>query len=148
MAALVDDDDFEYLTQWSWCMVNTGYAARKFKKDGKWNTILMHREIMNCSKGDGRIVDHRDRNKLNCQKDNLRFSTSRGNCCNTSSARNSSSKYLGVSWHTARGRWRATIFKDYKQIFIGYFDTQPEAALAYNAKAKVIHGEYANLNNV
>lgn len=145
---LVDDEDFEWLNQWKWYVGSSGYAVRKFTINGVEECVLLHRQIMNCSKGDGKIIDHKDRNKLNCQRENLRFSTHQDNARNVKSSKNSSSNYLGVSWHSARGRWRATIFKDYKQIFAGYFDTQIEAALAYNAKAKIIHGEFANLNDI
>ena len=34
----------------------------------------------------------------------------------------------------------------YKNICIGYFDKEVDAALAYNKKAIELHGEFANLN--
>lgn len=47
--AVVDDDDFEYLSQWKWCVAkrkNANYACRTYREKGKPKTVLMHREIM------------------------------------------------------------------------------------------------------
>lgn len=37
---------------------------------------------------------------------------------------------------------------DYKQLYLGRFSTEEEAAIAYNEKAVEIYGENANLNKV
>lgn len=68
--ALVDDDDYEYLSQWKWSLqrgYNKYYSARYF--DGKY--IYMHRLIISAKKGE--YVDHIDNNGLNNQKLNLRI---------------------------------------------------------------------------
>ena len=43
------------------------------------------------------------------------------------------------------GRWEAAICADYKQIYLGLFDTKEEAVAAYNAAAQRLHGEFARL---
>lgn len=93
-------------------------------------------------------IDHIDRNPLNDKIENLRAATSAQNKTNRGSAKNSTSKYLGVSWNTKYSRWVAQICFNYKQHNLGYFDSEIEVALAYNRAAVRHHGEYANLNIV
>ncbi len=56
------------------------------------------------------------------------------------------SKYIGVSWFKRDGCWRAWITINKKQIHIGYFNSELEAALAYDKKAIELHGEFAVTN--
>jgi predicted RNA methylase len=79
--ALVDDEDFEFLNQWTWYAKrgksNKDYAVRCIIQGGKKITVRMHRVIMNCPVG--MTVDHHDRNTLNNQKFNLENVTSAEN---------------------------------------------------------------------
>ena len=145
--AMVDDWNYQWLNQFKWSASegrNTYYAIRH--KDAK--AILLHRVIMGCTKGDNKIIDHKDGNGLNCQESNMRFASRSQNRVNTVSENNTSSKYLGVHRcvHHGNIRWRATLNKDGKQFHCGYFKTEIEAVKAYNKKAKELHGEFANLN--
>jgi hypothetical protein len=91
-------------------------------------------------------IDHinnvRDDNRI----ENLREATSSQNGRNKTSAKGSSSKYLGVYWHKATNKWRAKIQVDGVTLHLGLFITEKDAARAYNEAAKKYHGEYANLN--
>jgi hypothetical protein len=58
------------------------------------------------------------------------------------------SNYVGVSFHRASQRWRASIYVNTKQISCGYHDTPEQAAQAYNAVASRHYGDLANLNAV
>ena len=74
--ALVDDEDYEWLSQWKWYCSTTGYAVRGCK-----NRILyMHREIAKTKPG--MLTDHINRNKLDNRKENLRFCSHRENMKN------------------------------------------------------------------
>lgn len=144
--ALVDDEDFETLNQFWWSAKkdgNTFYAARKIMIDSKWTTQYMHCEIMN-----GKGVDHIDGNGCNNQKDNLRFCTTSENCMNQRKCTNKSSIYKGVYFYKPYNKWRAQIRINYKKIFLGYFDSEVDAAKAYNEKAIELFCEFANLNNI
>lgn len=161
---LVDDEDYDFLMQWKWhTMVgkNNLYAWRNSKKgEIGWRArndryqIQMHRVILGLT--DKKIKgDHIDHNGLNNQRCNLREATQAENCRNKSSHKNSSSKYLGVYFVAANKRdgtitdkWKSSICHNGIYTKIGSYKTEIEAAIAYNTKAKEIHGNFANLNKI
>ena len=143
--ALVDDEDFEALSQSKWWANkdrNTFYAYRWIKVDGKGIAQSMHNAILN-----GKGIDHIDKNGLNNQKSNLRFCTISENAMNQRKQRNTSSIYKGVCIDKPYGKWRSHIRINGKAIDLGSFTSEVEAAKAYNAKAIELFGEFANLNN-
>lgn len=83
-------------------------------------------------------VDHKDGDPSNNKIDNLRAATQRQNLQNQGLKTTNTSGYTGVSWAgDIRKKWEAGITNNYKQIFLGYFDTKEQAYDAYlAAKAK------------
>lgn len=147
--AQVDDEDYEYLMQWKWGLCGW-YAVKNIKTQEGKKQIAMHRELLGIT-DPSHLVDHKDRNPLNNQKSNLRRCTYSGNACNRKAL--GASKYLGVSINrrTRKGKlinmgWCAKIKKNGKQKHLGVFNNEVDAAKAYNEAAKVMHGEFANLN--
>ena len=138
----VSDDQWHYLTQYVWSKTNRYYQARI---DGK--TILLHRYLTNAKKGE--IADHINKNNdtvKNNTGENLRINDNSGNSHNKIKKKNTSSQYIGVSYKKYRHKWEACINKNGKYYFIGHFEEEKEAALAYNLKAIELYGEFANLN--
>ena len=149
--ALVDDQDFDFLNQWKWYAHESKgefYARREKVKNGKRTVIYMHRFLMRLKDKDCKKVDHKNHNTLDNQKHNLRFSSHAQNMRNRRSAKNTSSKYLGVSWCNTYKKWKAAITHNYKLFKLGSFDSELDAAIAYNKKAIALHGEFANLNPI
>jgi hypothetical protein len=145
--ALVDPSRFHELTGYDWCAKKnaTTYMAVRFTPQGSYNIpVYMHRQILNTQKG--QIVDHIDRNGLNNTIENLRFATKSQNGCNKQGRRNTSSKYKGIAWNRHTQRWIATIYFDGKRMHLGYFDSENDAAKAYDTAAKKYHREFAYLN--
>lgn len=146
--ALVDDEDFEYLNQWKWYAQkgkHTWYACRDVKTKNTRKNFLMHREILKIKsyKENPIQTDHRDGNGLNNQKNNLRLCSDIENNRNRKSYRGNS-RYKGVQ---PRGlRWEACIIFNRGYIYLGRFDLEVEAAIAYDQKATELFGEFANLN--
>jgi hypothetical protein len=145
---LVDDEDFDFLNQWKWFSFKGGktrYVIRDVLLNGERVKINMHRLIMNTP--DTLEVDHIDHNGLNNQKHNLRNCIHRENCSNRSPW--GRSPYLGVAYQQ-RGRGTERIFAKLKsngiRYHLGYFETEQDAAIAYDKKAKELLGEFANLN--
>jgi hypothetical protein len=142
--AIVDDDMYEYLSQWKWHYVN-GYAVRSETcAPGKQKAVFMHRLIMQAP--DGMEVDHKEtEDTLNNQRSNLRLCTHSQNNHNRTKYSNNTSGYKGV-FPLPSKRWRACIKNQGERLHIGVFDTPEEAARAYDAKARELFGEFANTN--
>lgn len=147
--ALVDDADLIYLNQWKWYaskVKNVYYAKRNSYENGVNKNIKMHRQILNILDAKGIEGEHKDGNGLNNQRSNLRIATRSQNNANIPSRDKSSSKYKGVTYCKRDGNWEATITKNRVKTYLGRFEIETDAALAYNKKAVEVHGEFARLN--
>lgn len=150
--ALVDDADFEWLSQWKWHVYSppgrTGVHALAHTTVRKniYRKIKMHRLILGAKEGD--FVDHIDGNGLNNQKSNLRFCTKSENGMNRGAPTTNSSGFKGVSWAKSKNKWEAYISLKGIRKHLGRFTTKEEAALAYNEAALIHHGSFAHLNKV
>lgn len=140
--ALVDDDDYEKLNQYKWHVYKIGYIYARVSK----KYTYMHRLIMNAPKGIE--VDHINHDKFDNQKSNLRLCTRQQNIHNKKPNKNKTSKYKGVRWHKGNKSWQSKISYDGKRYYLGYFNTEAEAAHAYNIKATELFGEFAFLNEI
>lgn len=91
-------------------------------------------------------VDHIDNNKLNNNVSNLRWCNLQQNQFNRSKGEGTTSKYKGVHWHKRDNKYVVHIKINGKQKHLGYFDSEEDAANAYNEKAKELFGDFAKLN--
>lgn len=146
-AILYDECDYYLIVGHNWTVNNKGYAVTFVGR----NAVLMHRLILG-AKERNQIVDHANRNRLDNRRINLRFCTHSQNMANRKSR--GSSKYLGVS---VFAKTKIDSTKGVNRIVsriringintgLGSFKTEIEAARAYDAAAKIHHGEFANLN--
>lgn len=149
--ALVDDEDFARVNQFKWhaiCPKNRAwYAAHSSRDESNWkkrHIIYLHRFLMNPAKG--QVIDHINGNGLDCRRSNMRICSIQENNRNSRPRRTSQLK--GLFFDKRTKTWRARIKDNGTSIFIGTFVTEKDAALAYNAKAKELFGEFARLNEV
>jgi len=145
---IVDDDDFDYLSQFRWHVVRYGYgkheyAARNSRTDGKLRIVRMHRELM--QPPEGMWVDHINGDGLDNRRCNLRLCTPHQNTMNR---RPSYNRFKGVQHVSYRHKesFIAIIQESGRVHHIGSFKTPEEAAMAYDKAALRYHGEYACLN--
>jgi hypothetical protein len=141
--AVVDNDDYHSLNQFSWFYTNSGYARCAYSQNGKLRYLYMHRVIMAARRG--QLVDHIDGDRLNNTRANLRIVTANENNWNRARNQNSSSPYKGVTLDS-RG-WQARIRYYTQSIHLGYFTDGALAAQVYDTAAQLFFGEYARLNN-
>jgi len=147
--AIVDDEDYEYLNQFKWCVRgnNNDYAITSIKVSPvKYRSVNMHHLILNPPKG--MMIDHKNGYSLDNRRSNLRICTSQQNCLNKISGRNSSSKYKGVCWYKNMNKWEVRVTVNTKNKFLGYFDTELEGAIIYNIACRKYHREFARPNNL
>ena len=128
--AVVDAADAEWANRWRWSLIANRYAGRAVMVDGHSRPVYLHRELLGLTHGDGREVDHIDRDYLNDRRGNLRAIPKRGNRQNRSSLCGSSSVHRGVSFHKSTGKWQSRIKVDGKETYLGLFDTELEASEA------------------
>ena len=143
--AIVDDDMYEYLMQWKWTYSN-GYAVRADKSGWSRGQVLMHRVVAQAP--DGIDVDHKDLDRLNCTRENLRLASRSQNGANRPATKRNTTGYKGVqpSGNAYKRPYRAEIRFLGKNIYLGSFETAEEAARAYDAKAVELFGEFAYTN--
>lgn len=147
MVAIVDDADFERLSQFNWYCNAYGYAVRTTN-----DKTPMHRFLMGVSRterGSQRIeIDHINTNKLDNRRSNLRIVSSSQNKMNSNIRKDNTSGYKGVCLDKAGRGFETYIWAEKRKKHLGYFDTAVKAAKAYNEAAKEYFGEFARLNKI
>lgn len=140
--AIVDDEDYEFLIRYNWTLRNgrcTQYAEAYINR----HRVGMH-ELIKPSDDPLITPDHKNRNGLDNRKNNLRLANKSQQMANRDKY-DGKYKYKGIRPNSG-GRWSARIRKDHKEIYLGTFNSEIEAALAYNRKAFELFGEFAVLN--
>jgi hypothetical protein len=94
----------------------------------------------------GLLVDHRNGIGLDNRRANLRLATNSQNGCNKPKKKNTSSQFIGVSFHKKAGKWACFIRNKGRRTWLGSFESEIDAARAYDEAAKKYHGEFARLN--
>jgi hypothetical protein len=89
-------------------------------------------------------IDHINGERSDNRIENLRLATPGENAKNMRKREGTTSKYKGASWHKATGKWQAQIKVDGSNIYLGYFDNDWDAHLAYCKAAAEHHGDFAN----
>lgn len=156
--AQVDDEDYDKLIIRKWYAQKNKFGTVWAVSEIKGKKVQMHRIIMN-ELNKNIVIDHRDRNRLNNQKNNLRQATITQNTRNTTSRINSSSKFLGVCKKTynknlpgrvTQIRYLSSICVNGIKKELGLFPYTPcgelLAAINYDIAAEKYFGEFANLN--
>ncbi len=147
--ALIDNEDYDLVSQYKWCAWWDHLGKRYYSQTGigckpHRHTVQMHRFILGLT--DPKMhTDHINGNGLDNRRCNLRACSPSQNKCNTKKQINNASGYKGVYLHKQAKRWRAAIQLHNKRISLGLYGTPEEAYAAYCKAALELHGEFAHL---
>lgn len=145
---IVEPPDYYRLQHFKWWLHSNGtnlYAARtEITDDLKSKIVFLQREIMQPPAH--LEVDHRNCDSLDNRRDNLRIVTHAENMRNRRKRKNTSSRYIGVSFRKKRKRWDANIRHNGRKIWLGSFTNEIDAAKAYDDAARKYHIKFARLN--
>jgi hypothetical protein len=149
LVAIVDDSDYPMIAAHTWTAVRrprtcyAGFLGENPRKPGKMTTIFMHQLLVPGAE----CVDHIDGNGLNNRRANLRPATRAENCRNSQkSRRGKTSTFKGVSWHRGSKKFMAVIRFNYVAKYLGVFESEKDAAWAYDRAARTLFGRFARCN--
>ena len=117
------------------CINSSSYYHVSLYKKGIEKTLMIHRLVglyFIPNPENLREIDHIDRIRTNNSITNLRWVSHSNNNRNRPKFKNSSSKFMGVSFHKANGKYVAHIKFDNKVKHIGYYDKEEEAGRAFD----------------
>lgn len=134
-AATVDSHLYPALNRYRWYYCK-GYAIASIDR----RMVRLHRIVIGAIPG--QIVDHINRDPLDCRLANLRLCTVKQNSQNRSTV----SKYGYRGIKKSRNSFEGRIRIDGRLLHLGCFPTPEQAARAYDAAARHYFGEFANPN--
>lgn len=140
---LVDSDRFQELNKFKWHIDSVGYPSGGALTAKGRRPVRMHKFLC-----DAKEVDHRTGFKWVNTSWNLRPATDTQNNANRKKKPGTRSQYKGVVWNESGHSWASKIQVNRKQIHLGNYDCERDAAIAYNCAALLHFGEFALPNKV
>jgi len=141
---LIDFDKWNEIGYYSFWIKKGGYVL--CREHYLSTAIALHRHLSEVT-DPKTVVDHKNNNKLDNRKVNLRKVTHSQNGQNRIKKANTSSIYIGVT-KTRNNTWSSRIRKDGINYGLGTYPTEIEAAIAYNIKCIELYGEGCKLNEI
>lgn len=131
-----DLEDFDKIKNYCWYENVQGYIC----SESNGYNVLMHRFILEVD-DKSKDVDHKDHNKNNNKKCNLRICTRSQNSMNRENT-------IGVYWDNFRNKWVSKIRLNYKNIFLGRFNSFEDAVKARKEAEEKYFGEFSYDNSI
>lgn len=140
--AKIDRDQWTLCSSYTWCALVTEKGVYAVSRTGG-KYIYLHKLLLGFPK---ELVDHKNRDTLDCRKENLRLVTYSQNNMNKCGNTFSTSRFKGVCYDRSRAKWKARLLYRGTVYLDKRFDTELSAAKAYDDTARRVFGEYAFLN--
>ena len=144
--AIIDLEDWEFIRKYCWYEGNNIYPMtrdHRINKQVMLHRLVIFKTIENSIENRNIILDHIDRNRLNCSKSNLRMCSTSDNAKNISIPSNNTSGIIGVSWSKQWNKWRAFVCIEGKYISLGYYKDKNDAIIARLKGEKEYYKEFA-----
>lgn len=135
---LLSDCDKD-LAEMTWT-VGTGYAHDN-KDLGYLHRVILSR-ILGRPLIKGEETDHKNQNKLDNQRENIRLASHSENAINRHLMSNNTSGFRGIRLQRGGKKWSASVQLNGNNKYLGDFPTKEEAAAAYDRAAKEVQGEF------
>lgn len=147
-SAIIDLGDVSLAKRYIWWAQKKkdNYYACGRPINNKNKRVKLHRVILGLEDNDQILVDHKNRNGLDCRRNNLRLCNNSQNMQNSIPLKGCSSKYKGVSYRKDLKKYTSMICLNGKLMFLGTFIDEIEAAKAYDREALELFGEFARTN--
>ena len=125
LTAVVSDSDYPEVRQRTWRLSQNGYVYT-----GKGNVVSLHRFVMGAKPGDGKMIDHINRDPLDNRRENLRFCTASENMQNRKLVKGWGTR-RHVHYETSRKKYVARYYRlDGVRVFVGRFASKEDAIMA------------------
>lgn len=148
--AVVDEADAGLVAGYRWRAVhrprsNVWYveATTRTLDGSRSRTVGIHRIILGEPM---ERIDHINGDGLDNRRANLRLADPSQNCQNRPVRTGSLSQFKGVAWHRLGHGWEARIQARGHRHWLGIFQDPADAARAYDAAARELHGAFARVN--
>lgn len=127
---------------------NGSESMKPIRKKARVGTHIVRAHVLvwllcNGAVPSGFEIDHIDRNDSNNRIENLRLATASENQRNRGAQRNNTTGLKGVSFDRQTKRYSAKIAVNGRRVWLGRFHSKQDAARAYQAAARLYHGEFA-----
>jgi hypothetical protein len=142
--SVIDDDDYELVNQFKWRLDPSGYAKRTTRLPDETDR-LMHRLIMNTPKG--MLTDHRNGEKLDNRRENLRVCTNSQNTRYRLTHRSNKNGLREVCYCDQTGKWKAYATQNGKQLWLGRYDELQDAINARDSAVMTIEPDFSIPNS-
>ena len=132
--AIIDNADVEAIKQHKWSLDSKGYARGRVNGE----EVRMHRFLLGLGKSD-REVDHRDRNRLNNRRCNLRTCEHYVNMANIPIDNQCGVRGIRKYKERNQNPYKVEFRRQGKSFYVGYFPTLKEAKKAKEEAERRIH---------
>lgn len=124
---IIDKEDKQLIEKYYWSKSHNGYWISSSNYSNNHCCIRLHRLLLGAKHGE--YVDHKDRDRSNNRRNNLRLATKQENNINRTKQNNNKSGFVGVYWDKQTSMWRAQIKINNKIITLGRYNNITDAVI-------------------
>lgn len=143
---LINEVDLDRILQFKWCVNEKEKGKRTNYVRTPDGSLKLHQLLMGPAP-EGKVIDHINGDGMDNRQENLRFCTHSENHANEGKRRGGSSVFKGVGFDKERNKWYAKLTTDGETLNMGRFDSEVEAAMAYDRAAVDVFGSFARTNS-